>query len=54
MNSEDGLRTFAQKIDLLAEKGCLYHYADCIWHDGILWITIERNRKEILVIRCKL
>ncbi len=52
--SEDGLRSFTQKIDLLAEEGSLYHYADCIWHDGMLWLTIERNRKEILVFRCKL
>ena len=52
--SDDGMKTFSQKIDLLAEEGDFYHYADCIWHDGKLWITIERNRKEILIFRCEL
>lgn len=50
--SSDGLKTFSEKRTLLAEDGRLYHYADCIWHDGQLWITIERDRRDILVMHC--
>lgn len=46
--SRDNLNTFFKKIRL-SEDDRLYHYADTCIADNILYLVIERDRKEVLL-----